>query len=389
MQATSLGEARSAWLPNANVTLSKLSTRTDYPGMPFANTRTSGHTVYGSLTWRLVDFGARAAGSQAASETLAAALASHDAALQKALSGIVQAYFDALTAKAAADVRREAVDLAQQTLDATLRKENAGAAPLSDTLQARAALAMAKLAAQRAEGDVHKAMSILIYTSGLPVDGRWTLEQERDVPQEAAVSNLDQWLEDATASHPALLAAHAQLRAAEASVEVVRAQGMPTLDFNGNYYQNGYPNQGLQPTRSNTTTVGVTLTIPLFQGFAQTYQMRKAQAQVEQSRAQLEDARLEVLSTVVKDHADAVSALANLASSSDWLKAKGESVASAERRYAKGAGDILELISAQSTLGDARTERVKCISEWRAARLKLLADVGALGRTGLESDLHR
>jgi outer membrane protein len=383
IQAAGVGEARASWLPVANATVSQLSNRTDYPGIPVANTKTSGHTVYASLTWRLVDFGQRAASDEAASQSLAAALASHDAALQKALNSVVQAYFDALTARAGVEVRHEATQFAQLTLDATIRRENAGAAPVSDTLQARAALAKAKLAEQRSIGDYHKALSVLIYKTGLPVDGRLTLAAEAATPQEAAVSDLENWIAEATTAHPAIAAARAQLRSAEANVDVVRAQGMPTIDFSGNYYQNGYPNQGLQPTRSSTTTVGVTLTIPIFDGFARTYQARRAQAQVEQSRAQLQGTQLEILTTVVKDHADAMATLANLGSSSDWLNAASESVASAQRRYEKGAGDVLELISAQAALGDAKLERARCVSEWRAARLRLLADVGRLGRVDL------
>jgi outer membrane protein len=98
---------------------------------------------------------------------------------------------------------------------------------------------------------------------------------------------------------------------------------------------------------------------------------------------------LETLTTVVKDHADATAALANLGSSSEWLSAALESVASAQRRYEKGAGDVLELLSAQAAVGDAKLERVRCLSEWRGVRLRLLADVGRLGRSELALQTQR
>ena len=55
------------------------------------------------------------------------------------------------------------------------------------------------------------------------------------------------------------------------------------------------------------------------------------------------------------------------------------------RRYDKGAADILELLTAELEHADAQQERVRCISEWRSARLRLLADAGALGRAGIEA----
>jgi outer membrane protein len=229
-------------------------------------------------------------------------------------------------------------------------------------------------------------LAILLYATGLPAETRLQLAEEKQPPQADAMASLANWLDEATVRHPAILAARAQLEAARAKVDVVRSQGLPTLDFNGNYYQNGYPNQGLQPTRSATTTVGVTLTIPLFEGFARTYQIRGAQAQVDQSEAQLRDTELQVLTTIVKDHAEASATLANLGSSTGWLDAAQDAVSSARRRYDKGAADILELLTAESALSDARQERVRCISEWRSARLRLLADAGVLGRRGVESD---
>ncbi len=386
LQAAVLGQSRASWLPTANATVSQLHNRTYYPGLPQADSTSSGHTVYGSVTWRLFDFGARAADNEASARLLQAALASHDAALQKALSTVVESYFDAVTARAALAGRTSSSQLAEQTLEATRRRESAGAAPLSDTLQARSAFAKARLAEQRAAGDFKKALAVLMYAIGLQVDVSLKLAEEPAVPQAEAVSELAAWLDEAESNHPSIVAARAQVQAARAKVDVVRMQGMPTLDFNGNYYQNGYPNQGLQPTRSSTTTIGVTLTIPLFEGFARTYQVRGAQAQVDQSEAQLRDTELQVTTTIVKDHADAASALANLGASSNWLDAAQESIASARRRYEKGAADILELLTAESEVAEAQQERVRCLSEWRSARLRLLADAGMLGRASIRTN---
>jgi outer membrane protein len=140
----------------------------------------------------------------------------------------------------------------------------------------------------------------------------------------------------------------------------------------------------LQPSRSATTTVGFTLNIPLFAGFARTYQVHGAQAQVDQSRAQLLDMRLQLASAVVKDHADAVAALANIDASAQWQAAATAAVESASRRYDKGASDILEVLAAETSLADAQQERARCLAEWQSARLRLFADSGQLGRLKLQ-----
>ena len=388
LQAALLGQSKAAWLPTANATISDLRSRTTYPATPALDSSSDGHTAYVGLTWRIFDFGARAADQASATRLLDAALANQDAALQKALGAAIQAYFDAISSRASMRSRGDATRYAQETLEATGRREANGVAAAGDTLQAKAALAKAHLTEQRAIGDYQKAISVLLYACGLRPESNVALVEEADTVPASAVAELADWLSVTMARHPAILAARAQVDAAEAKVHSVRTQGLPSVDFTGNYYKNGYPNQGLQPTRSATTTVGITLNIPLFEGFARTYQVRAAQAQVDQSRAQLVDTQLQLASTVVKDHADAVAALNNLESSAQWLGASKLAVESARRRYDKGAADILDLTSAESSLADAKQERIRCLAEWRSARLRLFADSGNLGRSEIANEAH-
>ncbi|MDB0568635.1 TolC family protein [Ralstonia solanacearum] len=384
IQAGAVGEARAAYLPTLTGSLSAMHTRNEFPDRPEANTSSDGHTVYLGLSWRLFDFGARSANREAANLMLAAAISGHDAALQKVLAAVVGAYFDALTQQAAMQARAEATRLARDTVEATERRERRGAAGQSDTLQARTAFAKAQLAEQRATADFRKALSALGYALGLPAGATFQLAELNDATDSQSVGELARWLDEAAARHPGIASARAQWDAAKARVDKTRAEGLPTVDFTANFYQNGYPNQGLQSTRNNVSTIGLTLTIPLFEGFSRTYKIRGAEAQAEQSEAQYEDTKNQILSDVIKVHADAVAAVDNLQASDVLIRSAQASMVSSEKRYAKGAADVLELLSTQSALTDAMQERVRCLSEWRAARLRLMATAGVLGRKHLD-----
>jgi outer membrane protein len=380
VQAGALGEARAAYLPTLNATVSKLRNVTSYPDGNLPDVHNEGRTKYANLTWRLFDFGTRSANRETANQLLMAALASHDAALQKVLTTVVGAYFDAVTAQATWSAKAQAMEFAAGTLQATQRREVKGIAALSDTLQAETALARAKLALSRAQGDVHKTRSVLLYAMGVPTDIVIMLPDELATTQTVNVSDLTQWLNEAQAKHPAIAAARAQFAASQAKVRSAQAEGLPTLDYTQNRYQNGYPNQGLSATNSVVNTVGFTLNVPLFEGFARTYKVRGAQAQSEQSEAQLQDAQLQVLTEVVKAHADAQSSFENLQASQRLLDAAQASVQSSQKRYDKGAADVLELLAAQGALAEAHQERVRCLSDWRSARLRLMTSAGVLGR---------
>ena len=179
------------------------------------------------------------------------------------------------------------------------------------------------------------------------------------------------------------MAAQAQLAAARERVAVSESEGRPSIDLTANIYQNGRPNQGLSAASTRETLVGISLNIPLFDGFARHYKVRGALAQAGQREAEAQDVKQQTLMELVKTHAEASTALANLAASQAWLDAARDAQASVQRKFGLGAADILEMLNTQSALLEAQQERIRCQAEWRSARLRLLASAGVLGREAI------
>jgi outer membrane protein len=101
---------------------------------------------------------------------------------------------------------------------------------------------------------------------------------------------------------------------------------------------------------------------------------------VKVKEAALIDVERVTLTDIVKAYSDATTAVANLRESQSLLEAAKASQASSKRRYESGATDILELLNTQTALADARQERVRCLADWRSARLRLLATSGILSK---------
>ena len=383
VQSAAVGQARAAYLPTVSAGLNRSNDRTVYPGLSVPPTVDVGNSSNLGVSWRLFDFGGRAADRDSAEKLLDAAVASHDAALQKALEMVIGAYFDAQSTQAAYDAKLEGEMLSRETLETAKRRETRGAGSQSETLQAATSLAKASLDRSRARGDHQKALAMLVYALGLPTGTSVALasdlaDNSRDLGQELA-----DWIHQAQTSHPAIVAAAAQLGAARDKVTATESEGLPTLDASFNYYRNGRPTQGLPTVQTTERVLGLTLTIPLFDGFAHRYKVRGAEAEVEQKRADVEDLEHQVLLDVLKAHADAVSALDNLDVSQNLLAAALGALESVRRKYDRGAADILEMLSVQSALADARQQRIRCLAEWRSARLRLMAAAGVLGHAGL------
>jgi len=380
VQAAALGEARAAFLPTVSVGLGRLNDRTTYPHTQYPDTFLQSDTSNAGMNWRLFDFGDRTANQRSAQAILNAALANHDAVLQKTLAGVISAYFDVQTAKANWESRQKNEILSEHILETAQRREARNVGAQTDTLQAMTALAKARLDRGRASGALRKAHSVLIYALGLPASTELRFNEDVQDTNHDMQRALHDWLDEAELQHPAIKAARAQLLAAEEKVNATRAEGRPTIDFAANYYRNGRPNQGLSANSTHETMIGVTVTIPIFDGFTHTYKLRGAQAQVEQKQADLEDTEHQILMEIVKTYADATAALDNLEASQLLLSSAENALSSVQRKFDKGVVDILDILNAQAALLDAQQERIRCMAEWRSARLLLLANSGVLGR---------
>ncbi len=381
IQAGALGEAYAAYLPTISGSLSYTKDYIFYSDSNYGTFQNNKFTPQASLSWRLFDFGGRAANKRSAENLLAAALAGHASALQDVAGKVIKAYFDALIANASLTAKSKDEEIARQTLNSAKVREEMGATSRSDTLRATTALAKASLDRSRARGDFRKSLAVLRLYLALPGDTPLLLPAELSEAQggDGESKELSRWLEEAQKNHPAIVRARKQYEAAQDQETVTKSAGLPEVTISGNYYMNTAPG-GATTSGSYETTVIVGMTVPLFDGFASTYKLRGAQAQVEKKKAVLAETEEQVTMEIVKVYADADSARLNLDSSAIIITSAQSALAVSQRKYDKGAADITELLSTQTALADAWNERVRCLAEWHSARLQLLVTAGKLGR---------
>lgn len=380
VQAAQAGGARAAYLPTITAGVSRQHQQSSYPESRFAgNTGVTQDARYVTLTWRLLDAGGRGAHRRAADALLTAALASHDAALQKTLANVIGAYFEAQIARAGRESAARGEALARQTLQIAIRRESRGISAHADTLQAQTALAKAELERSRAQGKYDKALAALRMAMGLRQDTTHRLAPAPDHQDagHAIQQDLAGWLTVAQTRHPALLSARARLDAQREKLEAARSEGLPTLDFSYGRYINGRPNQPLSTSRESV--IGLSLNIPVFDGFASTYKIRTAQAQIEVEQAQARDTERRILDEVARAHADAMAALGNLDASKKLLESASQALREVHVKYDKGIVDVLDMLNVQRALADAEQERIRSLSEWSMARLRLAAHAGVMG----------
>ncbi|MBK9160178.1 MAG: TolC family protein [Nitrosomonadales bacterium] len=403
VQAAQLGVSKGSYLPSLSLSASG---NRDSPG-------TSQRSFGLTLSYLLYDFGSRAAALESSRQLLAAASASQDGTVQAVFLAAVQAFYQAQATQAALDAARSAEQAAQQSFAAAEARYVAGSATPADKLQARTAWSQATLNRITAEGNLKKAGGALANTIGLdanrsvtlayplpnplpvipspqssPASGRGS-EREKQLsilagegandvsPSGETLINferdVDALIEAARRQRPDLIAAEAQVKAAEAGAEAARAAGKPSLSLSASTNRNN--SAGLT---SRGSSVGINVSVPLFSGYAPTYRIRAAEAQVEARQAQLERVRLQVALDVWNAYQSLVTATQSLRTTADLLDSAEQSERVARGRYQAGVGNMLDVLNAQSALASARQQRVQSLLDWNVSRATLAQAMGNL-----------
>ena len=432
-QITLLGDAQMAYVPALALTTSNQSSTTRYPDSALSSSRRHGQSYGASLNWRLYDFGLRSTNVDAAQRSVQGTIKSHQASIQKVMTAVLNAYFEAQSAHSMIEMRRQAVLRAEQTDQAVMRRLRLGLASQGDLSQSRSALSRAQLMHDRAVGEHRLALAALRGAIGLPPSSQpWlqplfqsdplviaapdarpgsahslasvgpTDDREgspavsaraqdggRPGPAPAAmaaaleIESLEQYLQLAETHHPQLQAARMQLEVAQTRVRSTRKESLPTLDWAAQFSRDGSANQGVVSNRSDVTTTSVTLTVPLSSPISRSYKVAGALAQVEQATQQLEDVRHQVMAEIARNYSQSSLSRVTLEGTGQLVQAAELAMNSVLRRYYRNAADLIEVLTAQSNLADAQAEWVRARVELVSSRARLVGSASLLSRQDL------
>jgi outer membrane protein len=388
-RAAAVGSSKAAYLPTLSakghwVHENTLTDVRDHPSLS-SDYSSVVHSEDLSLSWVIYDFGGRGAALASAEALLDAAQASENAVLQDAFSKTAKTYYDAQSAHELLRTDAAIVADAQSSLTAAQARVAGGAAPNTELYQAQTAYAEAQIAQTRDRGRALSADGALADAIALAPNTVLDIEEPVDPehPETSFSSALASLMAQAEHTHPAILAAEMELRAAEAGVTQAKAEGRPTISFVGDYSRNNEPVQmGLgfphYPATGHDGYVGIEVSIPIFSGFTTTYRVRQAEAQVDQESSALDKAKRQVALQVWMSYQALQADTQNLTASGELQAVATKAWESSQRRYRSGAGTLLELLDTQRALAKARQQRLEASLAWRYDRLALASALGRL-----------
>jgi len=373
-----VSSARSRQYPSINIdgtdTLQLVSKEFVYP-QRFGGTWQWVGDVEARLRWSLDFWGKQAALiARARSAGQAAALDARAARL--ALAGIfAQSYVQLLLAYQNIDIAHQTLDERQLILDLTQSRVASGLENQASLEQAKALLAMARIALRQTEAQRDVGVHAIAALIGEGANAYSTIHRPA-----AAIENAlplpDRLPADLLARRPDILAAHARIAAAVHGREAAHADFYPNIDLAAaiGFQAIGFNN--LFSSDALTAGVGPAIHLPIFDAGA-------IRAQYARATADLDAAVADYNGTVVGAVRQTADALTEVASLSDPRAQQKLALESAERafdlakeRYRLGLSGQIPMLTAEATLLEARRQMAALVAQATSQRVALLLAVG-------------
>jgi outer membrane protein TolC len=282
------------------------------------------------------------------------------------------AYLQAIADNARIETADAEVKTAQALYDQASDQLKAGTSPAIDALRAQVELKTRQQQLIQAKNDLAIQKLSVARVIGLPPGQQFELtDQSPYEPFE--VLTLEDALKRAYASRSDYQAALADVRSAEFTMKAARAEHYPTLAVSGDY---GVAGQHLTSSSHGVFDFRTTLTIPIFAGGTARADSLQASAQLDQSRAKLENLRAQI-------DDDVQTALLNLQSSSEEVAVTLSNIDLAEQsltqsrdRFAAGVADTVEVVQAEEAVASAHESYISSLYSFNYAKISLARALG-------------
>lgn len=300
----------------------------------------------------------------------------------------VTAYMDVLRDRAIVGLNENNVKVLQTNLEATSDQFQAGTLTRTDVAQSQARLEDGRAQLASARATLTNSEENYRRVVGVSADA---LEQPPALP--VLPTGPDQAEDTAIGNNPDIAAAAAAVKAAHFDVQTARASRMPTItaQANNNYarYTQGATNtftNGAAQVEGDSTSVGVSLNLPLYQGGLPSAQIRQAQDLEQVAMEQQTATERLVVANARAAFSSYVATQEVIKSSEEALKANTLALEGVQAEQSAGLRQVLDVLNAEQEKLSSQVTLVSAQHDSYVAGFTLLNAMGLVNyqHLGLE-----
>lgn len=323
----------------------------------------------------LFDAGKRYFDLRAAQANVDAAESSEVAQSFTVALNVKQQYFAVLAARESDGAARKQLEQAEQQLRAAVTRVNAGAATRSDSLRSSIQVGNAKLAILTAANNLAAANASL---SRLVGSTEFVTAVAGDTAITGSIAVSDEELYALAEDGPAVRQALAATTAARQSSRSSKTSYLPTVSMRfGATYNSAADNFQLWGDQRNYQySTSFSVNIPIFNGLGREETVLRTRLAEDNAQANLRDARLNARQQMVQQLGAFRTAEARVEIQRASVIAGEEDLRVQQERYNLGASTLLDLLTSQTTLDQARQALIQARLDARTAKAQIEALIG-------------
>ena len=296
---------------------------------------------------------------------------------QTVLLNAVRAYMNVFRDLAVLRLNTNNEQVLARQLQATRDRYSVGEVTRTDVSQAQARLARARAATIQAQGILRASQANYANVIGAMPGKVEAPKLPTDLPDDPAAI-----AEQARLGNPAVVAARWDERSAQAAVDLVRGELMPTVSINGQLVRRY--NAQARDTVSDAASVTANIAIPLYRSGAVASRVRAAKQMVLRRRDELRHAQRTATENAARANAALRTARSSVTAFVAQLEASRIALNGVRQEAAAGLRTVLDTLDAQQELLNAQVNLVRARRDLAVATYELLAAVGRMNAKQLE-----
>ena len=330
--------------------------------------------VRGTVRQNIFDAGSFAR-LQAARAGVAAYGAEVSVASQLAAANAATAYVRALRADAQIAARTADSTLATELLGIARDQLSAGVGIALDVTRAQSQLALARVQLLVARNERRRTLLELTRALGLPASTPVILSDTLlRLPTAVPIPNETDATAVAMRSRADLRSADEQIRASERQLGALRAERLPSLAAFADQGATGKTTDHLL----NTYTVGVQLSVPIFDGFHREGRIDEQRSAIKELDVRKRDLALQASTEVRSALFDLTASGEELTANEERLSLADQELSQARDRFRAGVSGNADVITASISLNAARTQVIDARAAVQSARVALARAQGTV-----------
>jgi outer membrane protein len=321
-----------------------------------------------TLQYLIFDFGKREANVDSAKAEKFVAGADVIQVNQALAFRVARAYYQLVTAQERLQAAEDILRTAQTTQDAAENRLNNGLATLPDVLNARAETAQAVFDEQSADGDEKIARVTLTEAVGADPSPNILIDSQKSAPlPDRLTMSIDALIDRAMQNRPDLMAQTLRIRSAEARIRAARAEYKPQIVLSGSAAQTSvWPSADygqLGPASEPTWSAALGVRWRIFDGGVRKNELLIAESARREADDELTAEHDQTTREVWTAYIGFRTALRKHDAAVALLESANESYSASLDAYKDGVKNLVDVLTAEKQLAQARLSNVSARSE--------------------------